>query len=138
MKNVLVLCTGNSCRSQIAHGYLNYFGMKKAQFYSAGVAKHGVKPRSIAIMQEDGIDISDHTCNLVEEYENVDFDFVITVCDHAKETCPVFFSEKTKVLHQNFKDPSTVKGSDREIHDAFEKARDEIKLYCKKFVREYL
>lgn len=138
MKNVLVLCTGNSCRSQIAHGYLNNFGMKRANFYSAGIKKHGVKPRAIAIMQEDGIDISEHTCNLVDEYEHIKFDYVLTVCDHAKETCPIYFSESTTVLHHNFKDPSTIKGTDKEVHEAFEKSRNEIKSYCKDFVKNYL
>ena len=85
MKKILVLCTGNSCRSQIAHGYLQKIAGDKAQVYSAGVETHGVNPKAIATMLEDGIDISNHTSNNVLEYQGIDFDFVITVCDNAKE-----------------------------------------------------
>src|SRR5450432_3721005 len=99
MKNILVLCTGNSCRSQIAHGYLERFAKGKANIYSAGVETHGVNSRAISIMKEDGIDISHHTSNNVNEYRNIDFDYVITVCDNAKERCPVFPS-KAKKFHQ--------------------------------------
>lgn len=84
-KNILVLCTGNSCRSQIAEGYLRYFANQKAVIYSAGVETHGVNPKAIATMLEDGIDISNHTSNHIDEYKDVDFDYVITVCDHAQE-----------------------------------------------------
>ncbi len=87
MKRVLVLCTGNSCRSQIAEGYLREFANGKAEVCSAGAETHGVNPRAIATMKEDGIDISNHTSNNIEEYRNIDFDFVITVCDNAKERC---------------------------------------------------
>lgn len=90
MKRILVLCTGNSCRSQIADGYLRHFAGDKAEVYSAGVETHGVNPRAIAIMKEDGLDISHHTSNNVNEYTNIPFDYVITVCDNAKERCPVF------------------------------------------------
>ena len=105
MKNVLVLCTGNSCRSQIAHGYLEQFGTGKANLYSAGIETHGLNPKAVAIMQEDGIDISTHTSNHVDEYKNVDFDFIITVCDHAHENCPFIPSENAKRLHKDFNDP---------------------------------
>ena len=81
MKKVLVLCTGNSCRSQIAEGYLRHFAGDKAEIFSAGVETHGVNPRAIAIMKEDGIDISKHRSKNIDEYFNIDFDFVITVCD---------------------------------------------------------
>ncbi|MFD0861124.1 arsenate reductase ArsC [Sungkyunkwania multivorans] len=138
MKNILVLCTGNSCRSQIAHGYLNHFARSKANVYSAGIETHGVNPKAIAIMQEDGIDISQHTSNHVDEYLGVDFDYIITVCDHAKENCPYIPSEKAVRLHHDFTDPSKVSGSDERIHDAFESARDEIKAYCKNFVNAHV
>ena len=85
MKKILVLCTGNSCRSQIAEGYLRKFAAENAIVYSAGVETHGVNPRAILIMAEDGIDISGHTSNNIDEYRDIDFDFVITVCDNAKE-----------------------------------------------------
>lgn len=138
MKNILVLCTGNSCRSQIAHGYLKKFAGNKAVIYSAGIETHGLNPGAIAIMQEDGIDIMNHTSNNVNEYAGVDFDYIITVCDHANENCPYIPSKNALRLHHNFFDPSKVTGSEEEIFQAFEKARDEIKAYCKDFVKEYL
>ncbi len=87
MKRILVLCTGNSCRSQIAEGYLRHFAKGKAEVYSAGIEKHGVNPKAIAIMKEDDIDISHHTSNNIDEYRDVNLDYVITVCDNAKEQC---------------------------------------------------
>ncbi len=87
---ILVLCTGNSCRSQIAEGYLRHFAGDKAEIYSAGVETHGVNPRAIETMKEDGIDISSHTSNNVDDYRDINFDYVITVCDNARERCPYF------------------------------------------------
>lgn len=133
--NILVLCTGNSCRSQMAHGYLEFFSKGKAKIYSAGVETHGVNPKAVLFMKEDGIDISYHTSNNVLEYMNIDFDFIITVCDNAKEACP-YFPGKAKKLHHNFEDPSKVKGTEKEIAAAFRKVRTEIKEYCRKFVQE--
>lgn len=138
MKNVLVLCTGNSCRSQIAHAYLEYFtDRRKVKVYSAGVETHGVNPKAIATMQEDGIDISQHTSNNVEEYFGVNFDYVITVCDNAKERCP-FFPTKAKKFHYNFPDPAKATGTDEEIKAEFRAVRQLIKNYCEKFVNENL
>jgi len=137
MKKILVLCTGNSCRSQIAEGYLKYFAKDKAAVYSAGIETHGVNPRAIAIMKEDGIDISKQTSNNVEEYRNIDFDFVITVCDNAKENCP-YFPTKAKKFHYNFPDPAKAIGSEEEIMSEFGKVRGMIKEYCKKFMEENL
>ncbi|MCX6207919.1 MAG: arsenate reductase ArsC [Bacteroidetes bacterium] len=133
MKKVLVLCTGNSCRSQIAEGYLKYFAKDKATIYSAGVETHGVNPKAVAIMKEDGIDISNHTSNNIEEYKNIDFDFVITVCDNAKERCP-FFSGKAVKFHYNFPDPAKATGTEEETLEQFRKVRQMIKDYCNKFV----
>src|ERR1700744_5932296 len=96
MKKVLVLCTGNSCRSQMAEGYLRYYAEGKAEIYSAGIETHGVNPKAITMMKEDGIDISQHTSNHVDAYKNIHFDFVITVCDNAKENCPYFPSTAKK------------------------------------------
>lgn len=127
-KNVLVLCTGNSCRSQIAHGYLKYFYGDNANIYSAGVETHGVNPKAIAIMKEDDIDISQHTSNNVLEYKDIDFDYVITVCDHANEVCPYFPSNAEK-LHHNFPDPSKFNGTEVEIHAEFVRVREMIKSY---------
>lgn len=136
-KNILVLCTGNSCRSQMAHGYLDFFSKGKANIYSAGVETHGVNSKAVYFMKEDGIDISHHNSNNVLEYQDVDFDFVITVCDNAKEACPYFPTTAIK-LHHNFTDPSKVKGTEEEIATSFRKVRSEIKEYCRKFVAENL
>lgn len=134
MKKILVLCTGNSCRSQMAHGYLQQFAGEKATVYSAGVETHGVNPKAIAAMKNDGIDITHHTSNNVLEYKDVDFDFVITVCDNAKERCP-YFPSKAKKLHYNFPDPAKATGNEEEIKAEFERVRDLIKDYCESFVK---
>lgn len=138
MKNILVLCTGNSCRSQMAHGYLNQFANNKAIIFSAGIETHGINPGAASIMKEDGIDISSHTSNHVDEYSDIVFDYIITVCDHAKENCPFIPSQNAVRLHHNFFDPSKVEGTDEEKHKAFLKARNEIKEYSKKFVDKHL
>ena len=137
IKNILVLCTGNSCRSQMAHGYLNFYSKGKANIYSAGVETHGINKNAVKFMQEEGIDISHHTSNNILEYKNINFDIVITVCDHAKETCP-YFPTNALMLHQNFNDPSKVIGAEIEVAQSFRKRRDEIKMYCKLFVEEYI
>jgi len=137
MKNILVLCTGNSCRSQIAEGYLRYFAGKKAKIYSAGIETHGVNPKAIFVMKEDGIDISKHTSNNIDEYLNIDFDYVITVCDNAKENCP-YFPAKEKKFHYNFPDPAKAKGSETEVMNEFRKVQEKIKKYCLTFVEENL
>ena len=137
MKNILILCTGNSCRSQIAHGYLEYFTNRKdITVYSAGVETHGVNPKAIAVMKDDGIDISKNTSNNVDEYFDIPFDYVITVCDNAKERCP-FFPTKAVKLHYNFPDPAKATGSQSEIDAEFVKVRNLIKVYCENFVKEY-
>lgn len=122
----------------MAHGYLELFGADKATIYSAGIQTHGVNPKAIAIMNEDGIDISNHTSNLVTEYDCIEFDYIITVCDHAHENCPFIPSKNAVRLHHNFFDPSKIEGSQEETHDAFEKTRNEIKAYCSNFVTSYL
>jgi len=137
MKRILVLCTGNSCRSQIAEGYLKHFARDKAEVYSAGVETHGVNPKAIQVMLEDGIDISNQTSNNINEYRNIHFDFVITVCDNAKEHCP-FFPSNAKKLHHNFSDPAKVTGTEEQILQEFREVRNSIKEYCKEFVTENL
>ena len=137
MINVLVLCTGNSCRSQMAEGYLRAIGNGQLQVYSAGVETHGVNPRAVEIMAQDGIDISSHTSNHLDEYLDQPFDFVITVCDHAQERCPVFPTTAVK-LHNNFPDPAKAQGSENEIMESFAHTRDLIKSYCKEFVNKHL
>jgi arsenate reductase len=134
MKNILVLCTGNSCRSQIAEGYLRHFAGGRANVYSAGVETHGVNPRAISIMKEDGIDISGHTSNHIDEYRDVPFDLVITVCDNAKERCP-YFPTNARKFHHNFPDPAKATGTEEEIMAEFRRVREMIKEYCEQFVR---
>lgn len=136
-KKVLVLCTGNSCRSQIAHGYLAHFGGNQVEVYSAGIETHGVNPRAIATMREDGIDILHHTSNNVNEYAQMEFDYVITVCDNAKENCP-YFPAKVKMLHHNFPDPAKAKGTEEEITAEFKRVRQMIKEYSQNFINRYI
>ena len=133
---ILVLCTGNSCRSQIAEAYLKYFSKKKklsAEVFSAGTQPHGVNPRVIKILCEDGININDHTSNHVNEYLNNGISHVITVCDHAMENCPLF-PENTIQEHQNFFDPSKSTGSPEEIKKAFRQTRETIKEFCENYL----
>lgn len=137
MKKILVLCTGNSCRSQIAEGFLRQFAGDKAIVYSAGIETHGVNPNAIATMKEIGIDISGHTSNAISEYVGTKFDFVITVCDHAKENCP-YFPTDAKKLHYNFPDPAKAVGTSECISNEFAKVRDMIKTYCIQFVKDNL
>ena len=134
MKKVLVLCTGNSCRSQIAHGYLNHFtDREKVTVYSAGVETHGVNPNAVSVMKEDGIDISHHTSNNVDEYAAIPFDYVITVCDNAKEKCPFFPTDAIR-LHHNFPDPAKATGTEMEIKKEFISVREMIRQYCRSFI----
>lgn len=137
MKKVLLLCTGNSCRSQMAHGYLAKMAGDKATVYSAGVETHGVNPKAIATMAEDGIDISSHTSNNVSEYKDIDFDFIITVCDNAKERCP-YFPSRAKMFHYNFPDPAKATGTEEEVKKIFREVRLLIKDYCQDFVNQNL
>ena len=134
MRRILVLCTGNSCRSQIAEGYIRHFGGNAVEVYSAGIETHGVNPRAIETMKEDGIDISGNTSNNLNEYLNLDFDVILTVCDHAKEVCPVFPGNALRI-HQNFPDPAKATGTEDEIKDAFRIVRDQIRVFCSELVR---
>ncbi|MFN5886180.1 MAG: arsenate reductase ArsC [Bacteroidota bacterium] len=137
MKNILILCTGNSCRSQIAHGYLEHFTKGKAIIYSAGIETHGVNPKAIATMKEDGIDIAYHTSNNLKEYLQIPFDYIITVCDNANENCP-YFPGKAQRFHHNFTDPAKATGTAEEVMQVFAQVRDEIKTYCKDFALQYV
>lgn len=127
---ILVLCTGNSCRSQMAEGYLRHFAKEEVMVFSAGVETLGVNPRAIAVMQEDGIDISHHTSNHVDEYRDLPFDHVITVCDNARERCP-WFPTTAQKHHHTFPDPAQVTGSEAEIMEAFRDVRDAIRVWAK-------
>jgi arsenate reductase len=132
LKNILILCTGNSCRSQMADGFLSLFLHDKANVYSAGVEVHGLNPRAVKVMAEDEVDISSNTSNHLDEYLNIDFDYVITVCDHADELCPVF-PGGTEKIHHSFPDPAKATGTEEEILEAFRNTRDEIKDWFKDF-----
>lgn len=122
----------------MAQGYLEHFAKERVKIYSAGIETHGLNKKAVGVMKEDGIDISHHTSNHVDEYKDVAFDFIITVCDHANENCPFIPSKKAVRLHHNFKDPSKVEGSEEEIHEAFNTTRNEIKAWCEKFVNDNL
>lgn len=133
---VLVLCTGNTCRSQMAHGFLESYG-KDLAVYSGGVkAEARVNPLAVMVMREMGIDISDHTPQQVDQYRDEDWDYVITVCDHANETCPVFHGNVKHRLHISFEDPSKVTEGTYEFRlNEYRRIRDAInntffKLYC--------
>ena len=137
MKKVLVLCTGNSCRSQIAEGYLKHFADDAVLIYSAGIETHGVNPKAVEVMKLDGIDISAQTSNNINEYLDIDFVFVITVCDNAQENCP-YFPGKAIRLHYNFPDPAKATGTDEQIMEQFSVVRDMIKIYIQDFVNKNL
>ncbi|MBW0433811.1 arsenate reductase ArsC [Leptospira yasudae] len=132
---ILVLCTGNSCRSQIAEGWLRYYAGDKADIYSAGIETHGVNPRAVATMKEAGIDISKHTSNHIDEYRNLDFSYILTVCDHAKENCP-YFPSKAERFHHNFPDPAKATGTETEIQEEFRKVREMIREYSLNFLQK--
>ena len=135
---VLILCTGNSCRSQMAHGFLKSFD-KKIHVFSAGTEPAAqINPKAVLVMKEVGIDISDHIPAHVNKYLNQEWDFVITVCDDANESCPVFPGKVKNRLHFGFDDPSKVTGTDEFIWSEFRRVRDEIKSKFWKFYEEDL
>ncbi|HEY8928299.1 MAG TPA: arsenate reductase ArsC [Mucilaginibacter sp.] len=121
----------------MAEGYLRHFAGGKATIYSAGVKTHGVNPKAIRVMQEDGIDISRHTSNHVDEYQHIRFDIVITVCDNANEACP-FFPGNVQRFHHNFPDPPGFQGIDEEIMNEFRRVRDMIKIYSADFMQQHI
>lgn len=125
---VLFLCTGNSCRSQIAEGWANYLKSDVIEAYSAGIRPIGVNPKTIEVMAEAGVDISDHTSKHIDDLAGIDFDYVVTVCDNAREQCPVF-PGKAKLFHKAFEDPYFASGSEEEIMAVFRKVRDQIRAF---------
>jgi arsenate reductase len=137
MLTILVLCTGNSCRSQIAEGYLRHFAVNKARIFSAGIEAHGLNPWAVRTMAEDGLDISGHTSNHIDEFRHLNVDLLLTVCDHAQENCP-YFPSQAKRLHCNFPDPAKATGSPDEIANEFRKVRDLIKDYCAELVEQHV
>jgi arsenate reductase len=132
MKNILILCTGNSCRSQIAHGYFKLFSNNRANIFSAGIETHGLNKNAVETMKRDGVDISNHTSNLVSEYLDIEFDYIITVCDHANENCPYIPSKNAVRIHKNFTDPSKIVNSIDSNKD-FDLCRNEIKKFTQNF-----
>ena len=127
-KKILILCTGNSCRSQMAEGFLKSFD-SELEVYSAGTKPaERVNPKAIQVMQEMGIDISKNYPKDVEQFVNESFDYVITVCDNAKETCPVFTGKVGQQLHIGFEDPAEATGTEEEVLAVFRRVRDEIKV----------
>ena len=136
MKKILVLCTGNSCRSQMAHAYLEFFAKSRLKVFSAGIEVHGVNSTAIKIMKEDKIDISNYSSNHVDEYLSVDFDYIITVCDHAKESCPLFDVKDAIKIHKDFIDPSKSDHKSKLFLENFRIVRDDIKKYFKDFINE--
>ncbi len=122
---ILVLCTGNSCRSQIAEGFFRHYGRDQVEVFSAGLEPKGVNPRAIQVMKEVGVDISRHTSEYLSKYIGQSFDYIITVCDNAAANCPVFPGAGTK-LHWPFDDPAEAVGWEEEILTVFRRVRDEI------------
>jgi arsenate reductase len=131
-KRVLILCTGNSARSQMAEGLLRYYDGDEFEVESAGVMSSFVRPLAIEAMKEIGIDISSHRSKSVDEFRNQTFDYVITVCDNAKETCP-FFPANSKLIHWNFDDPAEATGSEKEQLAVFLRVRGEIRDKLREF-----
>ena len=121
----------------MAEGWFRHFAGPNTEIYSAGVEAHGVNPRAIKVMAEVEIDISGHTSNHVDDYREIDFDYVITVCDSARERCPWFPSNAEKI-HQSFPDPADATGTEEEILDVFRATRDTIGLYAEKFVHDVI
>ena len=137
MKRILILCTGNSCRSQMAEGYLRHIAAGRAEVQSAGVETHGLNPRAVLVMSEDGIDISGHTSDLLDAYAGQPFDHVITVCDSARERCP-WFPSNAQQWHHDFPDPAKATGDEAAIMAEFRRVRDLIKIYCAEFANAHL
>ena len=137
-KKILILCTGNSCRSQMAEGFLKSFD-SELEVYSAGTnPSKQVHPKAIQVMKEVGIDLSQNYPKMVDKFLNESFDFVITVCDNAKETCPVFIGKVGKQLHIGFEDPADATGTEEEILNTFRRIRDEIKNDFYEFYKKNL
>ncbi len=125
---VLFLCTGNACRSQMAEGWARHLKSDVIETYSGGIWPVGVSSRAIQVMAEAGVDISSHTSDHVDDFQTIDFDYVITLCDNAREQCPVF-SGNAKLIHRAFEDPTFVVGNADEIMRAFRLTRDLIREF---------
>jgi len=128
---LLFLCTGNSCRSQMAEGWARHLKGDVLDAYSAGIETHGLNPHAVRVMAEAGVDISGHRSKLVTEFNNMDFDYVVTVCGDALGTCP-FYTGKAKVIHVGFDDPpklaATIEDEEEKLN-CYRRVRDEIKVF---------
>ena len=129
--NILFLCTGNSCRSQMAEGWTRALKGDRIEAFSAGIETHGLNPRAVQVMAEAGVDISGHRSKTVADLPTKDFDFVVTVCDHARESCPIF-PGKTRVIHVGFDDPPRLAKDAKSEEEAlahYRRVRDEIRAF---------
>ncbi len=126
MPKVLFLCTGNSCRSQMAEGWAKALKSAEVEAYSAGVEPKGLHPLAVKVMAEAGVDISEQRSKHVRTLKDIPFDYVVTVCDNARESCPLF-PLKTKIIHAGFEDPAAAKGSEDEVLSVFRRVRDEMR-----------
>jgi arsenate reductase len=135
MKKILILCTGNSARSQMAEGLLKHIAKGEYEVFSAGTKPSIVRPEAIKALSEIGIDISAHRSKSVDEFANEEIDFVLTVCDSAQENCP-YFPAKTRLIHHSFRDPAAIEGDEQTRLEAFRKVRDEINVYLPDFISE--
>jgi len=134
-QKVLILCTGNSARSQMAEGLLRHDAGQRFEVVSAGTKPSSVRPEAIQVMREIGIDISGHRSKSVDEFSGQDFDYILTVCDNARESCPVYLGH-TNRLHHSFDDPAAVQGSEEERLGAFRAVRDRIRSYLGGFTEQ--
>ncbi|HIA36992.1 MAG TPA: arsenate reductase ArsC [Flavobacteriales bacterium] len=130
---ILVLCTGNSCRSQMAEGWLRHFGNRSIEVFSAGTHPEKINSMAIQVMLESGIDISTHTSNLIDEYLDYDIDIVLSVCANAERACPVF-PKSVKRMHKEFDDPAKFSGSEEEVIGFYREVRGQIKDFTCKFI----
>lgn len=136
MKKPLVyfLCTGNSCRSQMADGFLKALGSDKYEVKSAGLEAHGLNPRAVQVMQEAGIDISEHSSDVIDQAILNQADYIITLCGHADDHCPIIMNPKAKRWHWGFDDPAKATGTEEEIMATFKDVRDQIKDRIERFI----
>jgi arsenate reductase (thioredoxin) len=135
-KRVLILCTGNSARSQMAEGLLRHDAGERFEVESAGTKPSSVRPEAIAVMRELGIDISGHRSKSVDEFEGQKFDSILTVCDSARESCPLFTNMgSAKRLHHSFEDPAALDGSEEERLALFRRVRDQLRAYLAEFAQ---
>jgi arsenate reductase len=135
-KRILILCTGNSARSQMAEGLLRHDAGDRLEVFSAGTRPSQLRPEAIAVMRELGIDISGHRSKSVDEFSGQSFDYVVTVCDNARESCPIFPSGTT-TIHRGFEDPAAIEGSEEHRLAAFRRVRDEIRTWLRGLARNH-